>query len=143
MADLVIPGLPAKALGLACRLPLRAFGAVMQPMRLRPFRRVAWGWMTRRSDAATRRFIEPILLHGEIRRDAVRGVRAAVAEPDVMLKAADGRAAVDRPALVVWAAEDRMTLLEHARRIPLVAPRMFVREVAQRDARAPARLGYG
>jgi hypothetical protein len=36
-----------------------------------------------RGDAATARWIKPILQHSEIRRDAVHALRAVVAEPDL------------------------------------------------------------
>ncbi len=50
------------------------FGLFMQQMRLRPLRRlpIAFGWLTRRGDAATARWMKPVIQQPEIRRDAVR-----------------------------------------------------------------------
>ncbi len=74
----------------------------MHHMRLRPVRRlpIAFGWLTKRGDAATRRWIQPVLHQRAIRRDTVRALRAAAAE-NVMLEAAGSLGAYHRPALVV------------------------------------------
>jgi hypothetical protein len=58
------------------------FGLFMQQMRLRPLRRlsIAFGWLTKRGDAATARWMRPVLQQREIRRDAVRVLRAAAAD---------------------------------------------------------------
>ncbi len=73
------PGLTGRALFLAGRLPPALFGLFMQQMRLRPVRRlpVAFGWLTKRGDAATARWLRPVLTQPEIRRDTVRTLRAA------------------------------------------------------------------
>ena len=49
------PGLTGRILALAAKLPPAVFGLAMKQMRLRPARRlpVAFGWLTKRGDAAT------------------------------------------------------------------------------------------
>ncbi len=109
------PGLTGKALLLAGKLPPALFGLFMQQMRLRPLRRlpIAFGWLTIRGDATTARWIKPVLEQREIRRDAARMLRAAAAEPDLLLEAANGLPSFDRPALVVWASSDRVEQLSN------------------------------
>jgi pimeloyl-ACP methyl ester carboxylesterase len=96
----------------------------MQQMRFRMVRRLplAFGWLTMRGDAATRRWVEPVLERPEIRRDAVRLLRAARADTDLLLGAAERLADFDRPALVVWAREDRVMPPEHGRRLAELLP---------------------
>ena len=97
----------------------------MQQMRLRPLRRLplAFGWLTMRGDAATARWIKPILERREIRRDTVRVLREIAAHRHLMLDAAEGLPGFDRPALVVWASQDRVMPPEHGRRLAELLPR--------------------
>ncbi|MFF3584572.1 alpha/beta fold hydrolase [Streptomyces mirabilis] len=119
------PGLTGRTLVLSGRLPPRLFGMFMQQMRLRPLRRmpVAFGWLTLRGDAATARWIRPVLERPEIRRDAVRTLRAAAADTGLLLAAAERLPRFDRPALVVWARGDRVMPPEHGRRLTALLPR--------------------
>ncbi|MEV4446686.1 alpha/beta fold hydrolase [Streptomyces mirabilis] len=119
------PGLTGRTLVLSGRLPPRLFGMFMQQMRLRPLRRmpVAFGWLTLRGDAATARWIRPVLERPEIRRDAVRTLRAAAADKGLLLAAAERLPRFDRPALVVWARGDRVMPPEHGRRLAALLPR--------------------
>jgi pimeloyl-ACP methyl ester carboxylesterase len=118
------PGLTGKTLVLAGKLAPGMFGVFMQQMRLRMIRRLpmAFGWLTRRGDAATARWMTPVLTQPEIRRDTVRMLRAAMADTKLMLAAAEGLPGFDRPALVVWAREDRVMPLEHGRRLAGLFP---------------------
>jgi pimeloyl-ACP methyl ester carboxylesterase len=86
------PGLTGKTLVLAGKLSPRMFGLFMQQMRLRIIRRlpIAFGWLTVRGDAATARWMKPVLKQPDIRRDAVRMLRAASADTDILLAAAEG-----------------------------------------------------
>ena len=113
------PGLTGRTLALTGKLPPTLFGLVMQQMRLRPLRRlpVAFGWLTRRGDAATARWIKPVLTQPDIRRETARMLRAVFADKRLMLRAAESLPAFDRPALVVWAADDRVMPPEHGRRL--------------------------
>jgi pimeloyl-ACP methyl ester carboxylesterase len=125
------PGLTGRTLVLSGRLPPRLFGMFMQQMRLRPLRRmpVAFGWLTLRGDAATARWIRPVLERPEIRRDAVRTLRAAAADTGLLLAAAERLPRFDRPALVVWARGDRVMPPEHGRRLAALLPRGLLVEI--------------
>ena len=118
------PGLTGRALVLSGKLPPRAFGLFMAQMRLRPLRRLplAFGWLTKRGDAATARWIRPLLSRQDVRRDTVRVLRAIAAQRDLMLDAAQALPDFDRPALVVWASEDRVMPPEHGRRLAELLP---------------------
>jgi pimeloyl-ACP methyl ester carboxylesterase len=103
----------------------------MQQLRLRMIRRlpIAFGWLTLRGDAATARWIRPVLKQPEIRRDTVRVLRAIGAEPNLLLAAAETLPGFDRPALVVWAISDRVMPLEHGRRLAELLPQGRLVEV--------------
>jgi pimeloyl-ACP methyl ester carboxylesterase len=122
----VPPGLTGKTVVLAGKLPPVLFGVAMQQMRLRPLRRtpIAFGWLTRRGDAATARWMEPVLTKPAIRRDAVRVLRgiAAAGRSRLLEETADHLKGFDRPALVVWAAGDRVMPPEHGRRLAELLP---------------------
>ena len=113
------PGLTGRTLALTGKLPPALFGLAMQQMRLRPLRRlpVAFGWLTRRGDAATARWIKPVLTQPDIRRETARMLRVMFADKRLLLRAAESLPAFDRPALVVWAAGDRVMPPEHGRRL--------------------------
>src|SRR5215216_708863 len=113
------PGLTGKTLVLAGTLSPTMFGLFMQQMRLRPLRRLplAFGWLTMRGDAATARWIKPVLELAEIRRDAVRVLGGIAAQRHLMLDAAQRLPSFERPALVVWASQDRVMPPEHGRRL--------------------------
>jgi pimeloyl-ACP methyl ester carboxylesterase len=118
------PGLTGKTLALTGKLPPEMFGLFMQQMRLRPLRRlpVAFGWLTKRGDAATARSMKPVLEQKEIRRDTVRALRAVFADTRLMVRAAECLQGYDRPALVVWARGDRVMPPEHGRRLAELLP---------------------
>lgn len=118
------PGLTGRALVLAGKLSPTMFGLFMQPMRLKPLRRlpIAFGWLTKRGDAATNRWMKPVLHQPEIRQDAVRMLRTVSAEPNPLLKAAESLTTFDRPALIVWAQEDRVMPPDHGRRLADALP---------------------
>ena len=126
------PGLTGKTLVMTGRLPAPLFGAFMQQMRVRPVRRlpIAFGWLTKRGDASTARWMRPILHDRRIRRDTVRLLRAAAHEKTALLDAADGLATFPGPALVVWASEDRVMPPEHGRRLADLLPQGRLVEVA-------------
>jgi pimeloyl-ACP methyl ester carboxylesterase len=126
------PGLTGKTLALAGKLPPALFGLFMQQLRLRAVRRLplAFGWLTRRGDAATIRWLQPVLHQPEIRRDTVAMLRAALADTGLLVRAADGLAGFDRPALVVWASEDKVMPPEHGARLAALIPDARLAEVA-------------
>jgi len=108
------------------------FGLFMQQMRLRPVRRlpIAFGWLTRRGDAATARWMRPVLTQAAIRRDTVRVLRAGRTTRDLLIAAAGRLPEFKRPALVVWASEDRVMPPEHGRRLAALIPDARLAEVA-------------
>jgi pimeloyl-ACP methyl ester carboxylesterase len=125
------PGLTGRTLIRTGRLSPGLFGLFMQQMRMKPVRRLplAFGWLTKRGDAATNRWLRPILTRCEIRRDAVRMLRAAGTDTDLLLTTAPRLRCFDRPALVVWATEDRVMPLEHGRRLADLLPQGQLVEV--------------
>ncbi len=125
------PGLTGKTLAFAGKLSPTMFGLFMQQMRLRALRRlpVAFGWLTMRGDAATARWLKPVLTQPEIRRDAVRVLRAVAADTRLLVEAAECLPGFNRPALVVWAAGDRVMPPEHGRRLSELLPRGQLTEV--------------
>ncbi|MGI8449624.1 MAG: alpha/beta fold hydrolase [Streptosporangiaceae bacterium] len=125
------PGLTGKTLVLAGKLPPWMFGLFMQQMRLRALRRlpIAFGWLTMRGDAATARWMRPVLGQPGIRRDAVRTLRAAAADTRLLVSAAECLPGFDRPALVVWARGDRVMPPEHGRRLAELLPDARLAEI--------------
>jgi pimeloyl-ACP methyl ester carboxylesterase len=118
------PGLTGRALVLSGKLPPALFGLFMQQMRVRAVRRmpIAFGWLTRRGDAATARWLQPVLTQPEIRRDTVRALRAMAGSRGLLRQTADKLTSFERPALVVWAAEDRVMPPEHGHRLAGLLP---------------------
>jgi pimeloyl-ACP methyl ester carboxylesterase len=96
---------------LAGRLP-GGLNAPVQPLRVWALRRLplALGWMAKRPipHAVTDAWLRPLLGQPPIRRDLTKYLRAAAKDPGVMVAAAEGLGRFDRPALVVWAAKDRV-----------------------------------
>jgi pimeloyl-ACP methyl ester carboxylesterase len=126
------PGLTGRTLVRTGKLPPALFGLFMQQMRLRPLRRLplAFGWLTKRGDAVTARWLDPVLTQPDVRRDTVRVLRGIAAEPDLLLETAERLAGFDRPALVVWATEDRVMPMEHGRRLTELLPQGELVEIA-------------
>ena len=122
--DNLPPGLTGRALAFAGKLPPALFGLFMQQLRLRAVRRtaLAFGTLTKRGDATTAGWIRPLLEQPEIRRETVRMIRAVFADTSLLEKTAEELAHFDRPALVVWAADDRVMPLDHGRRLAFQLP---------------------
>ena len=122
--DNVPPGLTGKTVELAGRLPPALFGLVFQQMRLKPLRRMpfAFGWLTRRGDDTVAPWIRPVLTDRMIRRDALRVLRELRTHRRMLVELDERLAAFDRPALVVWASEDRVMPPEHGRRLAELLP---------------------
>jgi pimeloyl-ACP methyl ester carboxylesterase len=126
------PGLTGKTLVLAGKLPPAMFGLFIQQLRLRALRRlpIAFGWLTKRGDPATARWVRPLLQQREIRHDTVRVLRAAAAEKHLMLDAARCLPNYGGPALVVWASGDRVMPPDHGRRLAGLLPLGRLVEIA-------------
>ncbi len=124
------PGLPGRMLWLAAKLP-GGLNALAQPMRLRALRRlpIAFGWMSKRPvpreimDA----WLRPLLTQREIRRDLIKYLRTS--DRSEFLRVAEQLRSFDRPALIVWAAEDRVMPPEHGRRLAKLLPRARLVEI--------------
>lgn len=125
------PGLTGRTLVLTGKLPPGLFGLFMQQMRLRAARRlpIAFGWLTKRGDAATARWMKPVLTRPEIRRDTVRILRAAAADTRFLVRAAERLPDFDHPALVVWASQDRVMPPEHGQRLAKLLPQGQLTEI--------------
>lgn len=117
------PGLPGRMLALAAKLPGGMAFAAAQ-LRVRALRRspLMLGLMSKRPlpDELTDAWLEPLITQREIRRD----LRKYVGNLDrgVLLEAAERLRGFDRPALVVWAQDDRVMPLEHGRRLAELLP---------------------
>ncbi len=116
-----------------------ALTAFIQPLRLRPLRRlpIAFGWLAKRpvdrevEDSWLRAFFS----RREVRRDAARILRAI--DPRYTNEAAERLRSFDRPALIVWATEDKIFPLEHGRRLAELLPDARFEEVADSYAFVP------
>jgi pimeloyl-ACP methyl ester carboxylesterase len=126
------PGLAGRTVVATGKLPPGLFGLAMQPLRLRPLRRLplTFGWLTRRGDAVVARWLEPVLTQHGIRRDTVRALREIAADRGLLVDAAERLSSFDRPALIVWAAEDRVMPPDHGRRLAGILPRGRLTEIA-------------
>ncbi|WIY01366.1 alpha/beta hydrolase [Amycolatopsis mongoliensis] len=126
------PGLTGKTLFLTGKLSPGLFGVFMQQMRVKAVRRlpIAFGWLTKRGDAVSARWLRPLLSDAGVRRDTVRVLRAAAASPGILLEVAERLPAFDRPVLVVWAREDRVMPPEHGERLAALLPKGKLVEVA-------------
>jgi pimeloyl-ACP methyl ester carboxylesterase len=125
------PGLTGKTLVAAGKLPPQLFGLFMQQMRIRAVRRlpIAFGWLTIRGDSAARQWMTPVLTQPDIRRDAVRVLRAIGEDTGLLTEAAAFFPGFSRPALVVWAVRDRVMPPEHGRRLASLLPQGQLAEI--------------
>jgi pimeloyl-ACP methyl ester carboxylesterase len=117
------PGLPGKMLALAARVP-GGLSPAVRALAARPLRRstAGLGVLTKYPvpDAVIDDWLRPLLTDRAIRADLrryLRGVRRGE-----MLEAARELRGFDRPALVVWATEDRMMPRAHGRRLADLLP---------------------
>lgn len=126
------PGLTGRTLFALGKLPPPLFGAFMQQMRLRPARRlpISFGWLTRRGDAVVKGWLRPVLTSRGVRRDTVAMLRAGAADKGFLLRAAENLGTFTGPALVVWAAGDRVMPVEHGKRLAVLLPDARFVEVA-------------
>jgi pimeloyl-ACP methyl ester carboxylesterase len=121
--DNVPPGLPGRMLGIAAAVP-GGLNAIVQPLRFRPLARlpIAFGWMAKRPIPAEilDSWTGPLLSRRGSRRDLVKYIRTA--DRKALVEAAEALRGFDRPALVAWAAEDRVMPPEHGRRLAELLP---------------------
>lgn len=119
------PGLPGRLLVAAVRLPGGVY-ALARGLRLRPLRRApgGWGWMSKRPvpDGVMDAWFEPLATQREIRRDFRKYCLSAPPKRDLMAWAG-ALARFERPALVVWATEDKVMPREHGQRLADLFPK--------------------
>jgi pimeloyl-ACP methyl ester carboxylesterase len=101
-----------------------SFRLLGNAMRLRPLQRlpISYGWATHRpiEPRIVDSFMSGLRTSAGVRRDFARMLRAA--DPRDTLEAADLLQSFDKPALVVWAADDRFFPREHGRRLAELLP---------------------
>ncbi len=124
------PGLPGHMLAFAAKLPGGLF-ALVQPLRLRALRRLplVLGWMAKRPipHEITDAWLRPLLTQRQIRRDLLAYLHHY--DKSDLLAAAECLRSFDRPALVVWAAEDRVMPPSHGRLLAALLPRARLVEI--------------
>ncbi|MGW8327546.1 alpha/beta fold hydrolase [Streptomyces sp. NPDC055897] len=125
------PGLPGRNLVTSAKLPgglSVAFGL----LRLKPLRRlpVTWGWMTKRPvpPEVMDAWLRPVVSSAEVRRDLRKYLLSTPPKAE-LLTWSEALRTFDRPALVVWAAEDRVMPPSHGRRLAEVLPRAKLVEI--------------
>jgi pimeloyl-ACP methyl ester carboxylesterase len=101
-----------------------SFRLVGHALRLRPLQRlpISYGWATHRpiDPRIVDSFLGGLRSSAGVRRDFARMLRAAAARDTV--QAAARLPSFDRPALVVWAADDKFFPREHGRRLAELLP---------------------
>lgn len=131
--DNVPPGLPGRAVVWAARIPGGLYLALQQ-LRLRPLRRLpmTFGWMSKRPvpDDVMDAWFQPALAEPRIRRDLRKYLLGAAQARRELSEVAEILRSFDRPALVIWAAEDRVMPLEHGRRLARLLPHGRLIEIA-------------
>ena len=119
------PGVPGRTLARAAAVPGGLFLA-FQALRVRPLRRLpgTWGLMSKRPvpDEVMDGWFRPLQTRPEIRRD-LRKYVLGTPPKEVLLEWHGALRHFDRPALVVWASEDRVMPREHGRRLAGLLPR--------------------
>jgi pimeloyl-ACP methyl ester carboxylesterase len=130
--DNVPPGLPGHMVSLAAKLP-GGLNAALQPMRFRPLRRstIALGLMTKRRipHEVTDTWLEPALGQRAIRRDLRKYAVSAKEGSRQLLAGTERLANFQRPALVAWAAEDRVMPRDHGRKLAALLPNARLVEI--------------
>ncbi len=125
------PGLPGKLISVVGRIP-GGVALLVRTLALKPLRRlpIGIGALTKYPvpDRIVDAWLRPLLTDKAIRND-FRRYNAGVRRTE-LLEAADGLRAFDRPALVVWAMEDRMMPREHGRRLAELLPQGRLLEIA-------------
>ncbi|MFI8437474.1 alpha/beta fold hydrolase [Streptomyces sp. NPDC079020] len=125
------PGLPGGNLYAAAKVP-GGLKAAFALLKLKPMRRlpVTWGWMSKRPvpHEVMDAWFQPLWSSREIRRDLRSYVLGVPAKAE-LLRWAEQLRTFDRPALVVWATEDKVMPPEHGRRLADLLPQGRLVEV--------------
>lgn len=120
------PGPPGRNLDLLARLPRGiGLGLAARLMKVKPAQRLpmTFGWMTKRPipQDVLAEWCRPLQTTPGVRRD-LRAFLRSVPPKSEMVRWSEGLRAFDRPALVAWAAEDRLMPPEHGRRLAELLP---------------------
>jgi len=125
------PGIPGRAVAQAAAIPGGIYVA-FQAMRLRPLRRLplTGGWMSKRSvpDEVMGGWFRPLQTQAQVRRD-LRKYALSIPPKEVLLGWSEKLRSFDRPALIVWAVEDRVMPREHGRRLAELFPQGRLLEI--------------
>ena len=120
-----------KPLQYAGRTP-GGLNALVQPLRIPAMRRlpIAFGMLTKRPVPrdVTDGWVRPVLTNREIRRDTARFLGAI--DKRETLDAAERLRSFEKPVLIVWATEDRVFPLDHARQLAELLPNARLEEVS-------------
>jgi pimeloyl-ACP methyl ester carboxylesterase len=123
----------AKLLPYIARMPGGIFAAVV-PFRFDRLRRLpmTYGHLSKRPvpRGVMDRWFGPVTSQRKIRRDLGKYVRSAAQGRRELLAAAETLRFFERPALVVWAGEDRLMPIEHGRRLAELLPQGRLVEIA-------------
>ena len=124
------PGLPGRTAEVGIKMPGGAF-LLAQSLRLHALRRLpfTFGWMAKRPipNEIVDAWLRPLQTQPGVRRDLSKYVHTF--DKGDMLAAAEHLRRFDRPALVVWATEDRVNPREHGRRFAELLPRARLVEI--------------
>lgn len=117
------PGVPGKAAGYACRIPGGVL-ATMTLLRIRALRRLPMtlGWMSKRPipHDITDAWFAPGIRDKAIRRDLAK--YGGSARRGQMIEVTERLRGFDKPALVVWATEDKTMPRDHGQRLAELLP---------------------
>ncbi|MET7713021.1 alpha/beta hydrolase [Streptomyces sp. NPDC005407] len=124
------PGAPGKMISLVCKVP-GGIALMARILALKPLRRlpIGLGVLTKRPvpPEIADGWLRPLLTEKAIRADFKR-YNAGVRKTE-LLEAVEGLRKFDRPALVIWAAQDRMMPREHGRRLAELLPQGRLSEI--------------
>ncbi len=125
------PGLPGRTADVGIKMPGGTF-LLAQALRVHALRRLplTFGWMAKRPipDEIFNAWLRPAQTQQGVRRDLAKYVRTC--KKGDMLAAAERLRSFDRPALVVWAPEDRVNPPEYGRRFAELLPHGRLIEIA-------------
>ena len=125
------PGLPGRTAEIGIKMPGGAF-LMAQLLRVHALRRLplTFGWMAKRPipNEIVDAWLRPLQTQRGVRRDLSKYVHTL--DKGDLLVAAEGLRSFDRPALVIWAKEDRVNPREHGRRFAELLPHGRLIEIA-------------
>jgi pimeloyl-ACP methyl ester carboxylesterase len=125
------PGLPGRTAEVGIKMPGGTF-LLAQLLRVHALRRLplTFGWMAKRPipNEIVDAWLRPLQTQRGVRHDLSKYVHSL--DKGDMLAAAEGLRSFDRPALVIWAKEDRVMPPEHGKRWAELLPHGRLIEIA-------------